>query len=59
MGQALQDRDGFVKFLVDKIDRKILEYHIIGSQASILVHGVLIAMKTGNDVRGCTIDELR
>jgi mycothione reductase len=45
MGQALQDRDGFVKFLVDKKDKKILGCHIIGSQASILIHEVLVAMK--------------
>jgi mycothione reductase len=44
MGLALEDRDGFVKFLVNKKDRKILGCHIIGSQVSILIHEVLIAM---------------
>jgi mycothione reductase len=46
MGLALGDRDGFVKFLVNKKDRKILGCHIIGSQASILIHEVLIAMRS-------------
>jgi dihydrolipoamide dehydrogenase len=45
MGLALEDRDGFVKFLVNKKDRKILGCHIIGSQASILIHEVLVAMR--------------
>jgi dihydrolipoamide dehydrogenase len=45
MGLAIEDKDGFVKFLIDKKDRKILGCHIIGSQASILMHEVLVAMK--------------
>lgn len=45
MGQAIDDRDGFVKFLVRKTDRKILGCHVIGSQASTLIHEVLVAMK--------------
>ncbi|MBA3750792.1 MAG: dihydrolipoyl dehydrogenase [Nitrosopumilus sp.] len=48
MGEAIEDRDGFVKFLVDKIDRKILGCHIMGTDASILIHEVLVAMRTGN-----------
>jgi len=31
MGEAIEDRDGFVKFLVDRKSRKILGCHIIGS----------------------------
>jgi dihydrolipoamide dehydrogenase len=34
MGEALKDRDGFVKFLVNREDRKILGCHIIGTDAS-------------------------
>ena len=48
MGKALEDTEGFVKFLVSKKDRKILGCHIIGSQASILIHEVLVAMKSGD-----------
>jgi hypothetical protein len=46
MGRALEDKDSFVRFLVRKKDRKILGCHIIGSQASILIHEVIVAMKS-------------
>ncbi len=49
MGEAIQDKDGFVKFLVDKNDRKILGCYIIGTDASVLIHEVLISMRTGDD----------
>jgi mycothione reductase len=55
MGLAIEDKDGFVKFLIDKKDRKILGCHIIGSQASILMHEVLVAMKANG---GGTIDNI-
>ena len=54
MGKALEDNDGFVKFLVDKNNRKILGCHIIGTDASILIHEVLVAMRTGDG----TIDSI-
>ena len=54
MGQALEDRDGFAKFLVNKKDRKILGCHIIVTDASILIHEVIVAMKAGNG----TIDNI-
>jgi len=57
MGQALEDRDGFVKFLVDSKTRKILGCHIIGTQASILIHEVLVAMKAADSYDG-TIDNI-
>ncbi|CAN5536555.1 dihydrolipoyl dehydrogenase [soil metagenome] len=47
MGQAIEDQDGFVKLLVNKADRKILGCHIMGSDASTLIHEVLIAMRYG------------
>jgi mycothione reductase len=47
MGQAIEDRDGFVKFLVSK-EGKILGCHILGSHASILIHEVLVVMKAGD-----------
>jgi mycothione reductase len=58
MGQVLEDRDGFVKFLVDKKDKKILGCHIIGSQASILIHEVLVAMKADANNNGGTIGNI-
>lgn len=54
MGEAIEDRDGFVKFLVDRKSRKILGCHIIGSHASILIHEVLVVMRVGDD----TIDSI-
>jgi mycothione reductase len=54
MGQAIEDREGFVKLLISKENRKILGCHIIGSQASILIHEVLVAIKSGNG----TIDNI-
>jgi mycothione reductase len=47
MGRAIDDRDGFVKLLVNKKDRKILGCHIIGNNASNLIHEVLVAMRCG------------
>ena len=48
MGEAVEDREGFVKFLVNKADRKILGCHIMGSDASTLIHEVLVAMRHGD-----------
>jgi dihydrolipoamide dehydrogenase len=57
MGRAIEDHDGFVKFLVSKKERKILGCHIIGSQASILIHEVLVAMKAAG-VNGDGVDTI-
>jgi dihydrolipoamide dehydrogenase len=51
MGLAIQDHEGFVKFLVDKESRKILGCHIIGTDAPVLIHEVVVAMKT-TDTQG-------
>lgn len=53
MGEAIEDRDGFVKFLVDN-DSRILGCHIIGSYASILIHEVLVAMRLGAGIDSIT-----
>jgi mycothione reductase len=45
MGAALHEEDGFVKFIVARKSREILGCHIIGPEASILIHEVLVAMK--------------
>jgi dihydrolipoamide dehydrogenase len=59
MGLTIEDHEGFVKFLVDKESRKILGCHIIGTDASVLIHEVVLAMKT-SDSRGNigTIDNI-
>jgi mycothione reductase len=54
MGLAIDDKEGFVKFLVDKENRKILGCHILGTDASILIHEVLVSMRSGN----ATIDNI-
>jgi dihydrolipoamide dehydrogenase len=48
MGEAIEDRNGFVKFLVNRKDKKILGCHIIGTDASTLIHEVLVAIKGGD-----------
>ena len=59
MGKAVDDQDGFVKFLVDRKSRKILGCHILGDQASILIHEVLVAMMSNrNNGDGGTIDSI-
>ncbi len=47
MGAALQDNEGFVKIFADKKTRKILGCHILGTDASTLIHEVIVAMKAG------------
>jgi len=45
MGLALQDKEGFVKIFADKKTRKIVGCHILGTDASTLIHEVVVAMK--------------
>ena len=54
MGAAIEDKDGFVKVLIDPKTKKILGCHIIGSDASTLIHEVVVAMKAGLDVSAIT-----
>lgn len=54
MGEAIEDKEGFVKFLIDPKSRNILGCHIIGTDASTLIHEVLVAMRTGDG----TIDSI-
>ena len=46
MGEALAEKDGFVKFITD-YKGKILGCHIMGPEASSLIHEVLVSMKAG------------
>lgn len=48
MGAALQDETGFVKIIVGNGTGKILGCHIIGPDASTLIHEVIVAMKSGS-----------
>ncbi len=59
MGLAIEDHEGFIKFLVDMDSRKILGCHIVGTDAAVLIHEVVVAMKT-SDSKGDigTIDNI-
>eukprot|EP00741_Cyanophora_paradoxa_P007242 tig00001094_g7006.t1 len=47
MGMALRSESGFVKLLVERGSRKILGCHIVGDQASVLIHEVLPLFRLG------------
>lgn len=53
MGGALQE-NGLVKVLADAAGEKILGVHIVGPQASILIHEAIVAMKANGKVRAIT-----
>ena len=53
-GEALLEKDGFVKVLTDPHTREILGCHIIGPYASMLIHEVIIAMKANLGAAGIT-----
>ena len=47
MGFAMAEVDGFVKFVLDETGDKILGCHILGPQASTLIHEVIPIMAAG------------
>lgn len=44
-GHSIEDKDGFVKVLVEPKTRIILGCHIMGTDAATLIHEVIVAMK--------------
>jgi dihydrolipoamide dehydrogenase len=46
MGKAIEDKSGFVKILADRSTGRILGCHMMGNDASTLIHEVLVAMKS-------------
>jgi len=44
MGEAMVEKEGFAKIIVDAENGEILGFHIIGPDASILIHEVIVAM---------------
>ncbi|MDP3698801.1 MAG: dihydrolipoyl dehydrogenase [Nanoarchaeota archaeon] len=48
-GFAIGEKNGFVKLIVDKKSKEILGCHILGPEASVLLHEVCIAMKAGKN----------
>ncbi len=53
MGGALQE-NGLAKVLTDETGQKILGCHIIGPQASVLIHEAIVAMKANGTVDAIT-----
>ena len=53
MGMALRSDEGFVKLLVERGSKRILGCHIIGHEASVLIHQVITLMQ----LKG-TLDDL-
>ncbi|MBI2031039.1 MAG: dihydrolipoyl dehydrogenase [Candidatus Levybacteria bacterium] len=53
MGGALQE-NGLAKVLTDKNGEKILGAHIVGHEASTLIHEVIVAMKANGTVKAIT-----
>src|SRR5574341_2110557 len=53
-GIAIEDNDGFVKLLAHPYTKEILGCHILGTDASILIHEVIVAMKAKLGVKGIT-----
>lgn len=45
MGVAIEEKNGFVKLIVDARSKEILGCHILGPDASTLIHEVVVAMK--------------
>ena len=45
MGEAMEEKEGFVKLIVDAKNKEILGCHILGPDASVLLHEVCVAMK--------------
>ncbi|WP_435153726.1 dihydrolipoyl dehydrogenase family protein [Haladaptatus sp. DFWS20] len=58
MGKAFKERDGFVKVLADPDDGEILGCHIIGADASTLIHEVLLALASGSGTIGDVTDTI-
>ena len=46
-GQALLEREGFAKAIVDEKEEKLLGFHVIGPDAPVLIQEVVNAMASG------------
>jgi dihydrolipoamide dehydrogenase len=49
-GEAMMETDGFAKAVVQRKSGKVLGYHIIGPQASVLIQEVVNAMAAGGNL---------
>ncbi|MEX2053773.1 MAG: dihydrolipoyl dehydrogenase, partial [Patescibacteria group bacterium] len=55
MGKALEDRDGFVKILAERPTRRIVGASILGTDSSILIHELVVAMQAA----GGSVDAIK
>lgn len=51
-GEAINEREGFAKAVVNQRNGKLLGFHIVGPYASILIQEVINAMATGQHTEG-------
>ena len=56
MGKALEEENGFVKYIIDPNEDKILGCHILGPHASILIHEVVVAMSAAQGKVSAIVD---
>jgi mycothione reductase len=56
MGKAIEDSAGFAKFLLERDSLRILGCHIMGTDASAIIHEVLVAMKAGDGTTNSITD---
>jgi dihydrolipoamide dehydrogenase len=54
MGEAMLERSGFAKAIVEKASGRILGFHIIGPHAAVLIQEVINAVLNHTDVRSIT-----
>ena len=54
MGDAMMEKESFAKAIVEKKTEKILGFHIIGPEASILIQEVVNALARGGNVKSIT-----
>lgn len=54
MGEAMAEREGFAKAIVEKDTGRILGFHIIGPHAAILIQEVANAVMNGSNVKSIT-----
>ncbi len=54
MGEAMAEREGFAKAIVEKDTERILGFHIIGPQAATLIQEVVNAVSNQGDVKSLT-----
>lgn len=51
MGTIIADESGFLKLLLDETKEKILGAHILGTESSVLIHEIIVAMNSSEPVK--------